>query len=173
MTTIVGTPPACRLRTAPRPMASELSTTAHGLHAARCIRREAVAGVTVRPAARDEPRQCAGRIPGSHDKATERAECVGGRRAQEVEARHRRLEPGVQLGIAVAGAQSLPQPRCQECVPTNVHAITGGEEQVIDEAFGVVTEPEAKLRAGRRRRGNRATRGDAHRSLLWDETATT
>src|SRR5439155_20757486 len=59
------------------------------------------------------------------------------------------------------------------CEPTNAHAITGGEEQVTDEAFGVVTEPEAKLRAGRRRRGNRATRGDAHRSQPRDQPART
>src|SRR2546428_10004690 len=42
---------------------------------------------------------------------------------------------------------------------------------MINESFGVVTEPEAELRAGGSRRGNGATRGDAHRSQPRDQPA--
>src|SRR5438874_2637051 len=88
MTTIVGTPPACRLRTAPRPTKSELSTTAHGLPAASCMSHSehAPSGTDPPIAARmgDVACQLARRVPRAHHKATQGAEATGGRRPEKV-----------------------------------------------------------------------------------------
>src|SRR3989442_14274240 len=90
MTTMVGTPPACRLRTAPKPTASELRTTAQepkataqgDLRSMRPTPGEGLirlgfpdgARVTIRAAIHDEACHSAGRVPRPHDKATEWAE---------------------------------------------------------------------------------------------------
>ena len=87
-TTIVGTPPAAKLRTAPRPMASELRTTAHGLRTGGSVPcgEKAVcpwqrgASVTVPAKTGDVPRERAPGVPGSDHKTTERAERIGGSR---------------------------------------------------------------------------------------------
>src|SRR5438874_953430 len=104
MTTMVGTPPACRLRTAPRPTTSQLRTTAHGLHAV-----SSMSHATVPVQMGDEACQRAGHIPGSHHEAAQGAEGAGGRRAEKVETRHGRFEPDIQLGIPISGAQALQQ----------------------------------------------------------------
>src|SRR5207253_6390175 len=167
MTTIVGTPPACRLRTAPRPTKSELSTTAHGLRAASGMSHSEHAPPGTDPpiAARmgDVPRQRARHVPRSHDKATQGAEGAGGRRPEEVKAWHGRFEPDIQLGIPVARAQGLHHRRRQEFVASGVHAITRGEEQVIHESFGAVVEPQTEPRAGGSRCRNRTASGDRYR----------
>src|SRR5207302_4628911 len=126
MTTSVGTPPACRLRTAPRPTKSELSTTAHGLATASAsptshgeqtvCRWPPGTDATVPARMGDVLRQRARHVSRSHHKATEGAEGAGGRRPQEVEAWHRRFEPDLQLGIPIARAQGLQQGRRQEGV---------------------------------------------------------
>src|SRR5207237_1268804 len=100
MTTMVGTPPACRLRTAPRPTTSELRTIAHGLHAA-----SSMSHATVPVPMGDVAGQRAGHVPRSYHEAAQGAEAAGGGRPEEVEAGHTRFEPDVQVGIAVAGAQ--------------------------------------------------------------------
>src|SRR5438105_52141 len=158
MTTVVGTPPACRLRTAPRPTTSELRTTAHGLHAA-----SSMSYATVPVQVGDVACQRASDIPRPHHKATQGAEAAGGGRPEEVEAWHGRFEPDVQLGIAIACAQGLQQRRRQECVSSGVHPITRGEEQVIHQSFGAVAEPQAELGAGGNRCRNSTARGDGHR----------
>src|SRR5207237_8043240 len=123
MTTMVGTPPACRLRTAPRPTTSELRTIAHGLHAA-----SSMSYATVLVQVGDVACQRASHIPRPHHKATQGAEAAGGGRPAGVAAWHGRFEPDVQLGIAIACAQGLQQCRRQECVPSGVHARPGAEE---------------------------------------------
>src|SRR5207302_3941029 len=158
MTTMVGTPPACRLRTAPRPTTSELRTIAHGLHAA-----SSMSHATVPVQMGEVPGQRARHVPRSHHEATRATEAAGGRRPEEVEAGHTRFEPDIQVGIAIAGAQGLQQSRGQECVSTGVHAITRGEEQVIHESFGAVVEPQAEPRTGGNRSRNGTARGDGHR----------
>src|SRR5437016_1541968 len=171
MTTRVGTPPACRLRTAPRPTTSELRTTAHGLptasfmwHGEQAVSRRPRGFDAAVPARiGDVPRQRARHVPRSHDKATQGAEGAGGRRPEEVKARHRRFEPDIQRGIAITGAQAVQQGRRQERVASGVHAITRGEEQVIREAFGAVVEPQTEPRAGGSRYRNRTARGDRYR----------
>ena len=107
MTTTVGTPPARKLRTAPRPTASELRTTAHGLDIAR----------SVRVLTRDVARQLAGHVFAPNDKPTERPERPGSRGSHEMEPRQRRLETDVQLGIALTRAQRLAQGGREERVP--------------------------------------------------------
>src|SRR6267378_2946458 len=171
MTTRVGTPPACRLRTAPRPTKSELRTTAHGLPTALSMSRgeQTVChwppgtDVTVPARMGDVPCQRARHVPGSHHKATERAEGAGGRCPDEVEAWHRRFETDLQLGIPIAAAQSLQDARRQERVSRGGHAITRGEEQVIHQSLGAVVEPQAELRAGGSRCRNSTAGGDGYR----------
>src|SRR5437763_3706842 len=159
MTTMVGTPPACRLRTAPRPTTSQLRTTAHGLHAASSMSHAAVP-VQVGDVACER----AGHVPRSHHEATQGAEAAGSRRAEKVEARHGRFEPDIQLGIPITGAQAGKQGRRQERVPSGVDAITRGEDQVIHESFGAVAESQAELPAGGNRRRNGTARSDRYRS---------
>src|SRR5213596_1244138 len=171
MMTRVETPPACRLRTAPRPTTSELRTTAHGLatasrmsHGERAVwRRPRGSDAAVPARMRDVPRQRARHVPRSHHKATQGAEGAGGGRAEKVEARHGRLEPDIQLGIPITGPQALQQGRRQERVASGVHAITRGEEQVIAESFGAVVEPQTEPRAGGSRCRNRTARRDRYR----------
>src|SRR2546430_17588735 len=98
MTTMVGTPPACRLRTAPRPTTSQLRTTAHGLHAASSMSH---AAVPVQMG--DVACQRAGHVPRSHHEATQGAEAAGGGRPDEGEAGHTPFEPDLQVVIAIAG----------------------------------------------------------------------
>src|SRR5437763_1245123 len=106
MTTMVGTPPACRLRTAPRPTTSELRTIAHGLHAA-----SSMSHATVPVPMGDVAGQRAGHVPRSYHEAAQGAEAAGGGRPEEVEAGHTRFEPDVQVGLAGAGPQGLQQGR--------------------------------------------------------------
>src|SRR5207245_8988920 len=87
-TPIVGARPAAKPRTAPRPMASELRPTAHGLRTGGSVPcgEKAVcpwqlgASVTVPAKTGDVPRERAPGVPGSHHKTTERAERIGGSR---------------------------------------------------------------------------------------------
>src|SRR5881396_353647 len=106
MTTIVGTSPACRLRTAPKPTASELSTTAGVLIAVRCIQSgerfgfggPMRTGVSVPAARGDVTCQLARYVAGADHKATERSERAGGGRPHEVDSRYGRFEPDSELG---------------------------------------------------------------------------
>src|SRR2546426_327986 len=174
MTTLVGTSPACRLRTAPKPTASELSTTAGTrgvLVAVRCIQSGTRfgfgcpmrTGVTVPAARADVTGQLARYVAGADHKATERSERAGGGRPHEVEARYGRFEPDRELGISLAGPHRLPEPRRQKRVPRDVYAVTGAEQEVIHESLRAVSELEPKPRPDRRRRADGTARRDRNR----------
>src|SRR6266566_9062694 len=176
MTTIVGTPPACRLRTAPKPTASELSTTAGArgggvLIAVRRIQSGARfgcgcpmrTGVSVPAARGDVTGQLARYVAGADHKATERSERAGGGRPHEVEARYGRFEPDSELGISLACPHRLTEGRRQKRVARDVYAVTGAEEEVIHESFRAVNELEPKSRPDMLRREDGAARCDRNR----------
>src|SRR5260370_10592930 len=174
MTTIVGTPPACRLRTAPTPTASELSTTAGArvvLIAVRCIQSgerflcgcSLRTGVSVPAPSGDVTCQLARDVAGADHKATERSERAGGGRPHEVEARYGRFEPDSELGISLACPHRLTEGRRQKRVARDVHAVTGAEEEVIHDSFRAVNELEPKPRPDRLRREDAVARGDRNR----------
>src|SRR6266566_641527 len=177
MTTVVGMSPACRLRTAPKPTASELSTTAGAagargvLVAVRCIQSGERfgfgclmwTGVTVPVPSGDVTCQLARYVAGADHKATERSERAGGGRPHEVEARYGRFEPDIELGISLACPHRLTEGRRQKRVARDVYAVTGAEEEVIHESCRAVSELEPKPRPDRLRREDGTARRDRNR----------
>src|SRR5437879_6233231 len=180
MTTVVGMSPACRLRTAPKPTASELSTTAGAAGAAgargvlvavRCIQSGERfgfgclmrTGLTVAAPSGDVTCQLARHVAGADHKATERSERAGGRRPHEVEARYGRFEPDIELGISLACPHRLTEGRRQKRVARDVYAVTGAEEEVIHESCRAVSELEPKPRPDRLRREDGTARRDRNR----------
>src|SRR5439155_26655415 len=162
VTAMVGTPARARLRTAPWPMTSELSTTARRSNPMACPSRELdrhhLAGHvpgTVPGAPRDAAGDRAARVPASHHEPTDGTEAAGGRCAEKVEPRDGRLEPGLEVGIAVPDLERGLERGGEERVAAYVHPVPGTEEQVVDPALGPVVQDEVDPGAGRDRRDHR------------------
>src|ERR1051325_11480882 len=162
VTAVVGTPARARLRTAPRPMTSELSTTARRSNRMACPSRELdrhhLAGhapVAVPCAPGDAPGDRAARVPASHHEPTDGTEAAGGWCAEKVEPRDGGLEPGLEVGIAVPDPQGGLERGAEERVAAHVHPVPGTEEQVVSPALGPGVQDEVNPRAGRDRRDHR------------------
>src|ERR1043166_341347 len=149
---MVGTPARARLRTAPRPMTSELSTTARRSNRMACpfrdLDRHHLAGGAPGPvpgAVRDVAGQRAARVPAPHHEATDRAEAPGSRRAEKVKPRDGGLEPGLEVGIAVPDPQRGLEPGGEERVAAHIHPVTGHGEQVVDPGLGAVDQHRTEM----------------------------
>src|ERR1041384_5844274 len=157
ITTAVGTPPWRKLRTAPRPTASELKTTANGLRVLPLLRngviQDRLGSIGTFPVeAGDMACERASHVRRARDEAAERAKGIGRRCSEKVETRHGRLKADLECGIPVARADSLTQRRRKERIAMHVHAISGREKHVIDHTLGSIAELEADTRAIRCRR---------------------
>src|SRR5437773_11656083 len=107
MTTIVGMPPTPRLRVAPSPMASELSTTAHRFSAMNCQGGDQLPAVAAAGRPENAARQGAGRVPGPDHEAAHRPEGLRRGGAEKMQAGDGGLEPGRELRIPVLPPQRV------------------------------------------------------------------
>src|SRR2546425_8073898 len=98
MTTIVGTSPRPRLRVAPSPMASELSTTAHRLSAMNCQGGDQLPAVAAAGRLENAAGQGAGRVPSPDHEAAHRPEGLRRWGAEKMQTGDGGPEPGRELG---------------------------------------------------------------------------
>src|ERR1041384_745312 len=176
ITTAVGTPPWRKLRTAPRPTASELRTTASGvlpLLRNGVIQDRLGSSGTFPVEAGDMACELASHVRRARDEAAERAKGIGRRCSKKVETRHGRLKADLERGIPVARANSLTQCRREKRIAMHVYAISGREKHVIDHTLGSIAELEADTRAIRCRRSGCDMAGgrDLNRLQPWREPA--
>src|SRR2546421_6919853 len=109
------------------------------------------------PTRRDIARQGGRSIPRARDEAHEGTEAPGSRSAQEVQARHGRLESGTKVRVALDTAYLLNQVWSEEAVPCDIHTIACRQQDVIDPALRAVVEREAYAVALARCRDHRAS----------------